>query len=310
MTQPGRKFAQGSSGYKYGFNGKENDKDISEGGQDYGMRIYDARLGRFLSVDPLAKKYPELTPYQFASNRPLDGIDLDGLEWKKYNPNSISTIIFPAKRDKIIEHQFQCAMRSNMNVMVASTISEMNKYFTEKNKSYHRILFGGHGAWNVSGVRIGEYTYGEKDIKNYSEDIKKLGTFLDKEGAIILLACFQSTPKYSETVKESNGKQTNLNIDGEKVIKNLSKTMDKVIIANQGEGTVSDDMFEGSFVQGIVQYGQPYSNMNNKFAGHWTMTTPSGNVTDIGNIILMPDGNAKKTKEKPPVSTETIEKKP
>jgi len=34
-------------------------------------------------VDPLANKYPMLTPYQFASNRPIDGIDLDGLEWSK-----------------------------------------------------------------------------------------------------------------------------------------------------------------------------------------------------------------------------------
>ena len=78
---PGRKFVQGNSKYRYGFNGKENDKDISEGGQDYGMRISDARLGRFLSVDPITDEYPELTPYQFASNRPIDGIDLDGLEW-------------------------------------------------------------------------------------------------------------------------------------------------------------------------------------------------------------------------------------
>jgi len=44
------------------------------------MRIYDPRLGRFLSVDPLASKYPELTPYQFASNSPIQAIDLDGLE--------------------------------------------------------------------------------------------------------------------------------------------------------------------------------------------------------------------------------------
>lgn len=35
-----------------------------------------------MSVDPLTKKYPELTPYQFASNRPIDGIDQDGLEWE------------------------------------------------------------------------------------------------------------------------------------------------------------------------------------------------------------------------------------
>jgi hypothetical protein len=36
---------------------------------------------RFLSTDPLTGKYPELTPYQFASNRPIDGIDFDGLEY-------------------------------------------------------------------------------------------------------------------------------------------------------------------------------------------------------------------------------------
>jgi hypothetical protein len=33
-----------------------------------------------LSVDPLTKSYPELTPYQFASNTPIQAIDLDGLE--------------------------------------------------------------------------------------------------------------------------------------------------------------------------------------------------------------------------------------
>ncbi|PSL24015.1 RHS repeat-associated core domain-containing protein, partial [Chitinophaga ginsengisoli] len=48
--------------------------------QDYGMRVYDPRLGKFLSVDPLTKSYPELTPYQFASNNPIFNIDLDGAE--------------------------------------------------------------------------------------------------------------------------------------------------------------------------------------------------------------------------------------
>ena len=38
-------------------------------------------MGRFLSVDPLTRGFPELTPYQFASNTPIDGIDLDGLEY-------------------------------------------------------------------------------------------------------------------------------------------------------------------------------------------------------------------------------------
>ena len=79
---PGRKFSQPNSSYRYGFNGKEKDNEVKGEGnqQDYGMRIYDPRLGRFLSVDPITKKYPELTPYQFASNRCIQGIDIDGLE--------------------------------------------------------------------------------------------------------------------------------------------------------------------------------------------------------------------------------------
>jgi RHS repeat-associated protein len=80
MQMPGRNFI--GKTYRYGFNGKENDNDIKGDGnqQDYGFRIYDPRLGRFLSVDPISNKYPELTPYQFASNKPIRAVDLDGLE--------------------------------------------------------------------------------------------------------------------------------------------------------------------------------------------------------------------------------------
>lgn len=68
---------------RYGFNGKEKDSG-EEWGQtnyDYGFRIYNPTIAKFLSVDPLTASYPMLTPYQFASNRPIDGIDLEGLEY-------------------------------------------------------------------------------------------------------------------------------------------------------------------------------------------------------------------------------------
>ncbi len=71
-------------GYRYGFNGKERDP-ASEWGQtsyDYGFRIYNPGIGKFLSVDPLTKEYPFYTPYQFASDNPVLNIDLDGLEGK------------------------------------------------------------------------------------------------------------------------------------------------------------------------------------------------------------------------------------
>ncbi len=83
-TVQGRSYeasASSASVYRCGFNGKEKDLDAGEWIQDYGMRIYDCRLARFFSEDPITDKYPELTPYQFASNKPIDGIDLDGLEY-------------------------------------------------------------------------------------------------------------------------------------------------------------------------------------------------------------------------------------
>ncbi|MEZ5034841.1 MAG: RHS repeat-associated core domain-containing protein [Chitinophagaceae bacterium] len=82
MDMPGRQYSAGN-GYRYGFNGKE--KDTEEPVQyDYGFRIYDPRLVRFKSVDPIARDYPWYTPYQFAGNTPIQAIDLDGGEPKGY----------------------------------------------------------------------------------------------------------------------------------------------------------------------------------------------------------------------------------
>jgi RHS repeat-associated protein len=81
MLMPGRSFSD-SGLYRYGFNGKENDVEVKgDGAQyDYGFKIYDPRIGKFLSVDPLTKSFPTLTPYQFSNNTPIASADLDGLE--------------------------------------------------------------------------------------------------------------------------------------------------------------------------------------------------------------------------------------
>lgn len=79
MDMPGRQY-NATNGYRYGFNGKEKDNKDGVVQYDYGFRIYDPRLVRFKSVDPLTKSYPWYTPYQFAGNKPIACIDLDGLE--------------------------------------------------------------------------------------------------------------------------------------------------------------------------------------------------------------------------------------
>lgn len=81
MLLPGRKYSS-SSRYRYGFNGKENDDDVKGEGnqQDYGLRIFDPRLVRFLSVDPLSAEYPWNSTYAFAENDLIRSIDVEGAE--------------------------------------------------------------------------------------------------------------------------------------------------------------------------------------------------------------------------------------
>jgi RHS repeat-associated protein len=121
---PGRAYSATNS-YRYGFNGKENDNEVKGEGsqQDYGMRIYDPRVGRFLSVDPLTSSYPYYTPYQFAGNSPIWAIDLDGLEdyvvvkelYKKGATKKVS-IQYTVKKDDVkstINMQFKQLLGKN-----------------------------------------------------------------------------------------------------------------------------------------------------------------------------------------------------
>ncbi len=91
----GRSYSSGS--YRYGFNGKEKVDEITGStGTDYdfGARIYDARLGKFLSVDPDIPKYPFMSSYCFAANNPIELIDVDGrgpvLYFHYFGPSSFS----------------------------------------------------------------------------------------------------------------------------------------------------------------------------------------------------------------------------
>jgi hypothetical protein len=52
----------------------------------YGARYYDPRISIFISVDPLAEKYPGWTPYHYVHNNPINMVDPTGMEadgWRK-----------------------------------------------------------------------------------------------------------------------------------------------------------------------------------------------------------------------------------
>jgi RHS repeat-associated protein len=86
---------------RYKFTGQE--RDAETGYDDFGARYYDARLGRFLSVDPHESGYPGVTPYCYAGNCPILFIDPTGMDSTVYvresgqsrggtSPSQVSTV--------------------------------------------------------------------------------------------------------------------------------------------------------------------------------------------------------------------------
>jgi RHS repeat-associated protein len=66
--------------YRRGYNGMEKDDEFKGKGNsyDFGARMYDSRVGRWLKIDPMADKYPELSTYCFVANSAIAFIDPDG----------------------------------------------------------------------------------------------------------------------------------------------------------------------------------------------------------------------------------------
>jgi RHS repeat-associated protein len=107
-----------SEAYRYAFNGKEDDSEVSrtgQGTQDYGFRIYNTAIAKFLSVDPLTNQYPWNSPYCFAENGPIENIDLDGNERLHYtrvtDQEGNSKLVFTHAED-IVETTYQIVMFS------------------------------------------------------------------------------------------------------------------------------------------------------------------------------------------------------
>ncbi len=80
LQMAGRSFNAGTDNDIYKYNGKELDDEAGINWHYYGARYYDAVIGRWMAVDPLAYKYYSVSPYVYTLNNPTKYIDPNGME--------------------------------------------------------------------------------------------------------------------------------------------------------------------------------------------------------------------------------------
>lgn len=158
--------------YNYKYQGQE----IQETGfYSFKWRNYMPDVGRFFNVDPLAEKYDEYTPYQFSSNQPVHGREIEGLE----NANDLNKRFSPQQRaifDKKVQAYAIEAQKNFSNVF--------NGTFSVKPKFGALGLDGGFTVGPLKGKAGFAVAKVESSLNSQNKSIKIKADGLSAEASL------------------------------------------------------------------------------------------------------------------------------
>ena len=140
-------FASTGNVQPYKYNGKELDTKKGLNWYDYGARHYDAALGRWLVVDPLAEKYYSTSAYGYCLNNPIKYVDPNGLStWVMQNEDGTYRIVGGDLKDKDRNIYIYSIQDGQMvrGESIGITTSITSFYNSDSN--------GGKGTWAIGSV--------------------------------------------------------------------------------------------------------------------------------------------------------------
>ena len=125
--------------YPYTYNGKEEQNELGLNWIDYGARNYDASLGRWMNIDPLAEAYYGINPYGYVFNNPVQLFDPDGMRVEYVREEGQSR-----KEFRQAKREFK---KRNRQLGRDSKTHKANFKQLKKSKNVHKISFNrGEGS--------------------------------------------------------------------------------------------------------------------------------------------------------------------
>ncbi|MCE1169703.1 MAG: hypothetical protein LWX70_16610, partial [Sphingobacteriia bacterium] len=141
-------------------------RDEETGLYYYGARYYAAWLCRFVSVDPLQFKYPHYTPYQYAGNKPVSYIDLDGLEEAK-NEESKTGFYIKEGDDKAKSDIFELAQgKKYIDISETGAVTMSRKFYKLSSEEQTELLEENDGLKLIYDLTSATYTDENGTVKD------------------------------------------------------------------------------------------------------------------------------------------------